>query len=95
MQANRAAVVPAQVVPSLREAVEGYEQATGGALVAPRTFGRDVLSRDRAKEAERRIQMDLRFNPEEMFSRVVNGDVTLLQEAVMYHRQVSQLLDEN
>ena len=42
-QANRVSVVPAQIVPSVQEAVLGYEQATGSSLAAPRTFGRDLL----------------------------------------------------
>lgn len=93
-QANRVSVVPSQIVPSVQEAVLGYEQATGGSLAAPGTFGRDLLATYPDKEAERQVEMNQRFDPREVFSCTVNGDTVLLQEAVLFHHRISHLLHE-
>ncbi|XP_065826874.1 uncharacterized protein [Oscarella lobularis] len=91
-QQNRAAPIPPYAVPSLHEAVLAYEAATGGTLVPPHTFGLDVLAHSPAKTLEREQQMRHNFNLEDIFSRAVNGDGTLLQQAVTYHRRLTESL---
>ena len=91
-QQNRAAPIPPYAVPSLHEAVLAYEAATGGTLVPPHTFGLDVLAHSPAKTLEREQKMRHNFNLEDIFSRAVNGDGTLLQQAVTYHRRLTESL---
>ena len=78
-------------VPSLQDAVQGYE-AGGGRLTGPHSFGTDILRDSPLKASERNIEFHQRYDAEDIFSKVVNGQYDLMQQAVVFYDRLTRSL---
>lgn len=83
-QNNRAAKVPATVLPTAEEAVHGFEQTEGHLTVLPK-FGHDPLEgSDDLQEARNQGFIAKYPNFEPLFSGVVNGNDQPFRAGLMH-----------
>lgn len=88
---NRSKQIDAQLLPSVRSAIEQYN-ARGGRISEPCSFGSDPLESNDAKKAIRFDTFSSRYSFKLLFCDVSNGCGSSFKEALNYYIDITYRL---